>query len=284
MSLATFATMLTAARQRGYAVGSFNAWDIYSARTIISAAERLRAPVIISLWQKELDLAGEAELYGLTLSFARAASVPVAVFIDHAQSLAEIERAIALGATSVMIDGSHFPLEENIACTAQAARLAHAAGVSIEGELGRVGEEEGSTPDASWYTDPAEAECFVAETGIDALAVAIGNAHGIYRQEPKLALDVLAEIGRRVSVPLVLHGGSGIPDADLRRGISLGIAKVNIGAEGRVAFFDGLRASLTALPPTEKFPHRILPSALAAHAALVEEKMRVLMSGGRGEG
>jgi len=282
MSLSTFAVVLTAARRRGYAVGSFNAWDIYSAGTIIRAADRLRAPVIISLWQKELDLAGEKELYELTLSFAGAAAIPVVVFIDHAQSLADIKRAIGHGATSVMIDGSRHPLAENIALTARAAEIAHAAGASIEGELGHVGEEEGSTPDASGYADPAEAERFVRETGVDALAVGIGNAHGVYREKPRLAFDVLEEISRRVAVPIVLHGGSGIPNAELRRGIGMGIAKVNIGAEGRIAFFDGLRASLAALPPTEKFPHQILPPAIAAHARLVEEKIRTL--GGEGQG
>jgi len=280
MSLSTFDIILGDARRRGYAVGSLNIWDIYSARTVISTAERLRSPVIISLWRQELDLAGEQELYDLTLSFARKAGVPVAVFIDHAPEISEIERAIACGATSVMFDGSRFPLAENIALTRRAAEIAHAAGVSIEGELGHVGEEEGSLPDASWYTDPNEAERFTAETGIDALAVAIGNAHGVYRQEPKLALDILAEIGRRVNIPIVLHGGSGIPDDDIRRAIELGIAKVNIGAEGRIAFFTGLRASLAELPD-EKFPHIILPPAIRSHAALVEEKIRVLMSDGK---
>jgi len=280
MALSTFEMMLGEARRRGYAVGSFNIWDIYSARTVISTAERLRAPVIISLWQKELALAGEQQLYDVVLSFAWASSTPVAVFIDHAPTLAEIERALARGATSVMFDGSRHPLAENIALTARATALAHAAGVSCEGELGHVGEEEGSLPDASWYTDPDEAVRFTTETGIDALAVAIGNAHGVYRRQPKLALDVLAEIGRRVRIPLVLHGGSGIPDADIRRGIEMGITKVNIGAEGRIAFFDALRASLAA-QPTEKFPHLLLPPAIDAHARLVEEKIRVLMSDGK---
>ena len=273
--------MLGEARRRKYAVGSFNVWDIYSARTVITTADRLRAPVIISLWQKELDLAGEKELYDVVLSFVRAAQVPVTVFIDHAQEIADIERAIRLGASSVMIDGSHYPLAENIRFTRQAVQIAHAAGVSIEGELGRVGEEEESTPDASWYTDPDEAEQFVRETGIDALAVAIGNAHGVYKQEPKLAFDVLEEIGRRIKIPIVLHGGSGIPDDDVRRAIGYGIAKVNIGAEGRIAFFDGLRGSLAALPTSEKFPHIILPPAIRAHAGLVEEKIRMLMSDGK---
>jgi len=282
MSLSTFDIILGDARKRGYAVGSFNIWDIFSARTVIATAERLRSPVIISLWRQELDLAGEQELYDVTLSFARKASVTVAIFIDHAPDLAEIERAIACGATSVMIDGSRFPLAENIALTRRAAEIAHAAGVSIEGELGHVGEEEGSLPDASWYTDPDEAERFTAETGIDALAVAIGNAHGVYRQEPKLALDILAEIGRRVTVPIVLHGGSGIPDEDIRRAITLGIAKVNIGAEGRIAYFTALRAALAEMP-NEKFPHIMLPPVFRAHAALVEEKIRVLMSDGKAE-
>lgn len=281
MPLSTFAVMLADARQRGYAIGSFNIWDIYSAKTVVATAELLHAPVIISLWQPELELAGEQQLYQVTRSFAQHASVPVAIFIDHAQSISEIEQAIACGATSVMIDGSHLPLEENIAFTASAARIAHAAGISIEGELGQVGEEEGSEPDACWYTEPGEAERFARETGIDALAVAIGNAHGLYRREPELAFSVLEEIGRRIGIPLVLHGGSGIPDTDIRRAIGMGIAKVNIGAEGRIAFFTGLRASLATLPPTEKFPCRILPPAIDMHARLVEEKMRVLMSIGK---
>ena len=282
MSLSTFGEMLADAKERKYAIGSFNAWDVYSAKSITLTAEEMRSPVIISLWQPELDFAGERQLYELCVSFAAAVSVPVAIFIDHAKDVQAVERAIKLGATSVMIDGSHLPLDENIALTARAAELARRAGVSIEGEIGVLGEEEGSEPDEALYTDEHEAELFVRETGIDALAVAIGNAHGYYKEAPRLDLDRLTAIGSRVDTPLVLHGGSGIPPDDLQAAIDRGITKINIGAEPRTAFMDGLRASLAELDESEKFPHRIFPRALECHAQLIEEKMVLLGSEGRG--
>ena len=282
MSLSTFGEMLADAKESKYAIGSFNAWDVYSAKSITLTAEKMRSPVIISLWQPELDFAGERQLYELCVSFAAAVSVPVAIFIDHAKDVQAVERAIKLGATSVMIDGSHLPLDENIALTARAAELARRAGVSIEGEIGVLGEEEGSEPDEALYTDEHEAELFVRETGIDALAVAIGNAHGYYKEAPRLDLDRLTAIGSRVDTPLVLHGGSGIPPDDLQAAIDRGITKINIGAEPRTAFMDGLRASLAELDESEKFPHRIFPRALECHAQLIEEKMVLLGSEGRG--
>lgn len=282
MSLSTFQEMLADAKERKYAIGSFNAWDMYSAKNITLTAEKMRSPVIISLWQPELDFAGERQLYELCVSFAAAVSVPVAIFIDHAKDVQAVERAIRLGATSVMIDGSHLPLEENIALTVRAAEFAHSAGVSIEGEIGVLGEEDGSEPDEAFYTDEHEAEIFVRDTGIDALAVAIGNAHGYYKRDPRLDLDRLAAIGSRVDVPLVLHGGSGIPPNDLQAAIDRGITKVNIGAEPRTAFMNGLRASLAEVDESEKFPHRIFPRALECHAQLLEEKMVLLGSEGRG--
>jgi fructose-bisphosphate aldolase class II len=281
MPLVTFRELLGDAQQRKYAVGSFNAWDIYSARSIVTAAEKMRSPVIISLWQPELDMAGERELYGLCVSFGRFASVPVAVFIDHARDLAVIERATRLGATSVMIDGSHLPLEENIALTSRAAGLAHGAGVAIEGELGVLGEEDGRGPDEAYYTDAGEAERFARETGIDALAVSIGNAHGYYRRAPRLDFDRLLSIRERVKVPLVLHGGSGIPQSDIRRAVDIGITKVNIGVEPRSAFMAGLRASLLDSDKDEKFPHKIFPRALESHAKLIRERMAWLLSDGK---
>jgi fructose-bisphosphate aldolase class II len=282
MSLSTFQEMLSDAKERKYAVGSFNAWDVYSAKNITLTAEKMRSPVIISLWQPELDFAGERQLYELCVSFSAAVSVPVAIFIDHAKDVQALERAIRLGATSVMIDGSHLPLEENIALTARAAEFAHSAGVSIEGEIGVLGEEEGSEPDEAFYTDEHEAEVFVRNTGIDALAVAIGNAHGYYKKAPRLDLHRLAAISSRVDVPLVLHGGSGIPPSDLRAAVDRGITKVNIGVEPRSAFIDGLRESLAEVDESEKFPHRIFPPALDRHAWLIEEKMVLLGSKGRG--
>jgi fructose-bisphosphate aldolase class II len=281
MSLSSFAEMLRDAGRNGYAVGSFNAWDLYSARSIVQTAERNRSPVIISLWQPELDLAGERELYESCISFARSATIPVAIFIDHAKDIESVERAIAHGATSVMIDGSHLSLDDNIAFTYEAAVIAHGAGVSIEGEIGILGEEDGQEPDAAFYSDVRESEVFVKETGVDALAIAIGNAHGYYKEEPKLDLQRLTEIQQRVDVPLVLHGGSGIPTDDLQLAIERGITKINIGAEARTAFFTGLRRALREAGEDEKFPHRIFPLALEYHGRLIAEKMALLGSSGR---
>ena len=281
MPLSTFSETLPAARKAGYAIGSFSAWDVYSARTVIETAQAHRSPVIISMWQPELDLAGEEQLWVLCRSFAANATVPVVVFIDHAKTLDDVERSIGYGATSVMIDGSHLGLEENIDLTAAAAEVAHGAGVSVEGELGILGQEGGSDPDEALYTRVEDAAKFVRETGVNALAVSIGNAHGFYNGEPRLDFGRLAAIRDAVDVPLALHGGSGIPDHDLRRSIGLGIAKVNIGAEGRLAFFTGLRQSLEALGEDEVFPHVIYPRALDMHGRAVREKMEVLMSAGK---
>ncbi len=281
MPLTTFKKLLNDAKRRKYAVGSFNAWDMYSAKNIVTTAGGMHSPVIISLWQPELDFAGEKELYEVCVSFGQSATVPVVIFVDHAQEVDDIKRAIAFGATSVMIDGSRFPLAKNIRFTRQAAEIAHAAGISIEGEIGVLGEEDGSEPDEKYYTDAHESEVFVKETGVDALAVAIGNAHGFYKKEPKLDFERLESIRAVVDVPLVLHGGSGIQVNDLQRAIGLGITKVNIGAEGRTAFMAGLRESLAELDEKEKFPHKIFPRALEYHAKRIREKMKVLKSEGK---
>jgi ketose-bisphosphate aldolase len=205
----------------------------------------------------------------------------VAVFIDHARDLATVERAIRLGATSVMVDGSHLSLGDNVRLTSRAAALAHGARISIEGEIGILGEEDGSGPEEKHYTNAGDAELFVRETRVDALAVAIGNAHGFYKRPPRLDFARLAEIRSRVDVPLVLHGGSGIPPGDIRRAVDMGIAKVNIGAEARSAFMQGLRRSLADAGEHEKFPHRVFPAALECHARVVEEKMELLLSCGK---
>jgi ketose-bisphosphate aldolase len=284
MTVATFQEILGDASERQYAVGSFNVWDIYSAKHLAAAAERMASPVIFSLWQTELDLSAEGVLWGACRQLAEAASVPIALFIDHAKTLAEIERAIDFGASSVMIDGSDLSLAENIELTRRAAEIAHGAGVSIEGEIGVLGEEGQSDPDEAFYADVDEAAQLVEATGIDALAVAIGNAHGFYREEPRLDFARLTSIRERVDVPLVLHGGSGLPDADISRAISLGISKVNIGAEIRKAYMAGLRASLQAVGPDERFPHLIYPPAFDGLQVLAVEKMELFRSTGKAAG
>ena len=281
MPLATFKEILTEAGKGKYAVGSLNAWDTYSAKSLIAAAEKSRSPVIISLWEPELELGGYEELFGVCVSAGRSSSVPVAIFLDHAKEIQDIERAIKLGATSIMIDGSHLPLEENISITSRAVEIARKAGVSTEAEIGILGEEFGSEPDEALYTDPEEAKRFVQETGVDALAVSIGNAHGYYKKEPKLDLDRLASIQSSVDILPVLHGGSGLPPEDMQKAIEIGITKVNIGVEPRSVFMDGLRQSLSVLNKNEKFPHKIYPHAMELHVNFLQEKMNVLRSSGK---
>jgi len=281
MSLTTFSDLLRDSQDRRYAVGSFNAWDMLTARSIVTTAERLRSPVIIALWQGELDFMGEKQLYAVCRSFAEDADVPAALFIDHAKEIEDIERAIALGATSVMIDGSRFPLDENIAFTRRAAEIAHAAGVSIEGEIGVLGEETGDDPTGSVMTDAAEARRFAAETGVDALAVAIGNAHGFYREKPELDFERLTRIREVVDTPLVLHGGTGIPDDDVRRAIGIGITKINVGAEGRKAYFDGIDEAMATGDRKDNFIHKMFPPVLKRHGAFLERAMRLFSSDGK---
>ncbi|KKL48660.1 hypothetical protein LCGC14_2323270, partial [marine sediment metagenome] len=175
----------------------------------------------------------------------------------------------------------HLPLKENISLTSRAVEIARKAGVSTEAEIGILGEEYGSEPDEALYTDPEEAKRFVQETGVDALAVSIGNAHGYYKKEPKLDLDRLALIQSTVDVLLVLHGGSGLPPEDIQTAIEIGITKVNIGVEPRSVFMDGLRQSLLELDKNEKFPHKIYPRAIELHMKYVQEKMNVLRSTGK---
>ena len=273
MALATFQQLLPTARKGKYAIGSFNVWDLYSTKTVVETAERLRSPVILALYDVELALAGEKQLYEVVLSYARQVSTPVAVFIDHAKSVDEIKHAMSFGLSSVMIDCSRFELAQNIMFTRQSVEIAHAARISIEGEIGTIGEEDRPDVDAKAYTDVDEARQFARETGVDALAVAIGNQHGFYRAEPKLDFDRLQAIASTVDCPLVLHGGTGIPTPDVQRAIEMGVAKVNIGAEGRLAYMTGLREGLAAAESNEKFPHKLFPPAFQRHAELIEQKL-----------
>jgi len=280
MPLATLEELLGRAQKEKYAVGAFNVWDMLSARSVVRATVELSSPVILGLWQPELDFAGESALYNVCTSLGESASVPVVVFIDHVAEIESIERAIDLGATSVMIDGSNLPLAQNIDLTSRAAEIAHRNEVSIEGEIGVLGEESGAEDAHGRYTDPEQAERFAAEAGVDALAVAIGNAHGFYTRAPKLDFDRLERIRARVRTPLVLHGGTGIPDRDLQHAIELGITKVNIGSDGRKAFVDPLRKSLAA-NPDEVFVAKLFTPALESHTAFIQEKMRILGSAGK---
>lgn len=222
------------------AVGAFNATTMEAARAIIQAAEELNTPVILQHAHIHDNLMPMEEIGPLLIFYAERASVPVCVHLDHGASFERCMQAIRLGFTSVMIDASSASFEDNIACTSEVVRAAHAAGVSVEAELGHVFtssivQGEGSTADSSSdyedlntiYTNPADAKEFAEQTQVDSLAVAFGTTHGVYLTEPKLDLPRVAEIRSAAGIPLVMHGGSGVSEADYRTAIQNGICKIN---------------------------------------------------------
>lgn len=229
MPLATTEEMLKRAQEGGYAVGAFNVENMEMAQAVIWAAEELRAPVIIQTTPSTVKYAGLDLYYANVAALAKKATVPVAMHLDHGDSFALAMQALRAGYTSVMIDGSHSVFEENIAVTKRVVDAAAPSGVPVEAELGKVGGKEDDLDGGSGgYTVPAEAKEFVERTGVSSLAVAIGTAHGAYKEKPKLDIGRLAQIAETVPVPLVLHGGSGLSDEDFKNCVANGISKINI--------------------------------------------------------
>ena len=219
--------MLCEARRAGRAVGAFNVANYETALAVFRAAEAEKSPVIVQLYMRLFDTGKARDLAPMLRGLAERATVPVALHLDHGSTERQAEDALAWGYTSVMFDGSRLPFDENAARTKAVADRAHAAGATCEGEIGHVAMGDGTA-----LTDVAEAAAFGKETGVDALAVSIGTAHGYYKAEPKLDIARCAAIAEALpGVPLVLHGGSGTPLADVRRAIECGIAKVNIATE-----------------------------------------------------
>ena len=234
MSIVPALTELERATRGGYAVPSFDVWDSATADGALAALVEKRAPGIIAVYSAVFEGPTARGLAAYVRARAEDVPVPVAILLDHGASLEQCVQAIRYGFTDVMFDGSRLPLEENLAQTRVIARAAHAAGVGVEAELGHVGMAGDLEDPARWgagFTDPGEAVAFVRETGVDFLAVAIGTAHGIYRGEPRLDMERLQEIGRRVDAPLVLHGGTGLGGEPLQAAIVRGIAKINVSTD-----------------------------------------------------
>lgn len=241
MSLVTMSEVLIPARSGGYAIGAFEVWNLESVQAVVSAAEGMSQPVILQIGPYEADHAGLEDIAHIALFHAKRAKIPVVIHLDHGDTFERVMQCISHGFTSVMLDVSHLPYAENAAATKEVVRVAHACGVSVEGELGRIGGEEVGidvTNDDTHLTNPDQALEFVKETEIDALAVAIGTVHGFYKSKPNIRLGLLEEIAKRVPIPLVMHGGSGTPDSDVSKAISIGIAKVNVCTELVAAFAD----------------------------------------------
>lgn len=222
--------IITDAFRNGYAVGAFNCLSLENVMGAVQAAEELRSPIILQLAEVQFPYAPMEMMIPMFVDAARRATVPVAVHLDHGLSFQTCARAIRLGATSVMIDGSAFPLEDNIRVTREVVRMAKAFGVNVEAELGKVGNtdtEEGKN-DTNTFTDVEESIRFVQETGVEALAVSIGNLHGKYTATPLLNIQRLKEIKERNPIPLVLHGGTGTSEEDFKACVHNGISKINV--------------------------------------------------------
>lgn len=237
--------MIKKAQAGHYAVPAFNAENLEMVQAIIAAAEQEHSPVMIQTTMPTVAYLTEDEAYAMVYTLAKKADIPVALHLDHCTSFDGVMRAIRAGYSSVMIDGSKLPFEENLAITRKVVEVARPMGVTVEAELGTVGgKEDNLKSDTVIYTDVKEAQIFAEQTGVDIFAIAIGTAHGFYKGEPKLDFDRISEIRSVIDTPLVLHGGSGVPEASVKKAINLGMSKVNFATELRAAATKAVREAL----------------------------------------
>ena len=283
MPLVNMNAILPKAQKEGYAIGAFNCNNMEIIQAIIAAATIEKSPVIIQASQGAIKYAGIDYITALTKLAAEKAPVPVVLHLDHGTSFEQAVSCLVTGFSSVMIDGSKHPLPENIELTNRVLAVARCANVSVEGELGKIGGTEDDisvSEKEALYTDPDEAVEYVTSTGVDAFAIAIGTAHGQYKGEPKLDFDRLAEIRKRVTTPIVLHGSSGVPDDAIRQAVELGVCKINIDTNIREAFMGGV-VSVLEKNPKEIDPRKVLGPAREAMTEIVREKIRLFGSAGK---
>lgn len=250
MPLTTTVSMLRKAQEQGFAVGAFNVENMEMAQAIISAAEELRAPVILQTTPSTVRYAGTGMYAAMVAALAQEATVPVAMHLDHGDSFALCAQALRSGYTSVMIDGSKLPLEANIALTYKVSEMCAAVGVPVEGEIGRVGGKEDDLESDGGYTIPEEAVRFEKESGLFSMAVGVGTAHGFYKEKPQLNKELITTLRGMLQAPMVLHGASGLSDEDVKDCIRRGICKVNFATELRAAYTEGVKAVLAENPKT----------------------------------
>lgn len=276
--LVTLKEILKETREKKYAVGAFNATDYLLGEAVIKAAEEADVPVIMMVPTPAFKVKQTPYLMQFILDRARKASVPVCMHLDHGKEFDIVMQAIHYGCSSVMFDGSLLPIGENLEKTKEIVKIAHACGVSVEAEIGHVpgskNQPASGAPDESMYTDPEDAVMFVRETGVDALAVSIGTVHGAFVGEPKLDFDRLKKIREMVDVPLVLHGGSGLPEADFRRCIDLGISKINFFTELATAVSRAAYGVMKEKEGNIMWPE-VSPTAEQAGIDVVKEQFRI---------
>ncbi len=283
MNLVPMAEILQRADEEGYGVGGFNVNNLESLQAIIQAAEEENSSLILATSEGAIKYMGMDHVIGMIEGFLENTDLPVALHLDHGGSFDAAMKCIRKGYSSVMIDASKHPFEENIAKTKEVVQAAHAVGVTVEAELGRlVGSEDEITVTEreAAMTDPDEAVEFVERTEVDCLAVAIGTAHGVYKGDPELDFDRLKAINDKVDIPLVLHGASGVPDSDVRKSIGMGIRKINVNTDFQQAFTAKLREVL-ADDPELYDPRKYCGPAREAMAEKVKEKIRAFGSNGK---
>ena len=276
MPLCTMKEILSDAQNGAYGVGFFNTINQEMVRACLSAAEELRAPVIIGTAESLLPYSSFDWIGPLMIRAARASSVPVAVHLDHAYRFEVLMRALRAGCGSIMFDGSRSSYEENVRISRDVSRIAHAMGAGVEAELGCVGglEGEDGAVDENVYTAPDLAGRFVEETDVDFLAVSVGTVHGVYQEEPNLNLGLLEEIRSKVAVPLVLHGGSGLSDDDIRATIERGVCKINV-------YTDVITAARAAVAENVEGYPDLMARAERAMARVVSHKIAAFGGAGK---
>ena len=275
--------LLAVANDNNFAVPAFNVSDYAMLNGIFEIGEEKNAPLIIAIHPDELSHIG-VDMLPAIISRAHRSTVPVSIHLDHGATFEQVLLAIQSGFTSVMIDGSMLSFDDNVAITKRVVDTAHAVGLSVEGELGTIGKTDDEAEDGAAtiiYTDPEDAVRFVEATGVDSLAIAIGTCHGIYPKtmKPELKLDLLKEIKSRVSIPLVLHGGSNNPDDEIGQSVTLGVNKINISSDIKVAYHDKMREVLADAGLRE--PNTIQPPCIAAMKVTAAQKIDLFGAAGK---
>jgi fructose-1,6-bisphosphate aldolase class II len=282
MPLVTSKEILEDARKRGYAVGAFNANNLEYVQAIIEAAEEERAPVILQASQGAIKYAGLNHIVAMVKASAEKATVPVVLHLDHGTDFIQNVRCLRAGFTSLMFDGSSLSFEENVAITKKVGEIAHACGVPVEAELGKVPQSGQVTEEdvKALMTDPEEAQKFVELTGVDSLAVAVGSVHAMRQQAAKLDIERISRISELVGIPLVLHGGTGVTDEGYKEAIPAGICKINIATELNKACMVAVKEAIAKDPDVIDL-RKVLRPARDAIKETVKTKMRVFGASGK---
>lgn len=276
--LVTLQEIIAMAEKGNYCVPAFNFYNAETLMGIIDAAEELKAPVILQIYPRLINDQVGYYISPSALAAAKKATVPVCLHLDHAAAKSEVYKCLRWGYTGIMQDGSNLPFEENVALTRSTVEMCNTLGIGVEGEIGHVGSASDDT--MGEFTDPAEAKEFVEKTGVCCLAVLIGNAHGHYKKAPKLDIPRVKAIREACGVPLVLHGGSGIPDDQVRAAIAAGIRKMNIGTDVCCAFAEGTKAALDD-PNRSLAPDVFMKRAIESVKELAMNKIRLTGADGK---